>query len=197
LSPARVRIGYVVAAAIVLLGVTYPVFGDRAVQSLVPDASGCPGAREVPTPSTETSTRRATLCLLNRRRAEHGLRSLASSRVLARSARAHSRDMASRRYFAHDAPDGPTPARRIAAAGYPREGVTVGENLAWGEASAAAPVEIVAGWMESPGHRANVLRPEYTEVGIGLAHDAPRPVTGRAAIYTTDFGRPPAVPSGR
>jgi uncharacterized protein YkwD len=197
LSPARARIGYAVAAAIVLLGVTYPLFGDSVVRSLVPDTSGCPGARDVPAPANEASTKRATLCLLNRRRAEHGLRPLASSRVLARAARAHSRDMASRRYFAHDAPDGRTPARRIAAAGYPREGVTVGENLAWGEDSAAAPAEIVAGWMESPGHRANVLRREYTEIGIGLAHDAPRPVTGRAAIYTTSFGHPPAVRTAR
>jgi uncharacterized protein YkwD len=190
-SPARARIGYAVATAIVLLGVTYPLFGDSVVQSLVRDTSGCRGARDIPTPANEASTKRATLCLLNRRRAEHALRPLASSRALARAARAHSRDMASRRYFAHDAPGGATPAQRIAAGGYPREGATVGENLAWGEESAAAPAGIVEGWMESPGHRANVLRPEYTEIGIGLAYDAPRPVNGRAAIYTTNFGRPP------
>jgi uncharacterized protein YkwD len=47
------------------------------------------------------------------------------------------------------------------------------------------------GWMESPGHRLNVLRLEFTEVGIGVVYDAPFWVgKRRAAIYTTDFGGP-------
>jgi uncharacterized protein YkwD len=45
------------------------------------------------------------------------------------------------------------------------------------------------GWMESPGHRANVLRPEFAEVGVGVTYDSPFYVGGRrAAIYTTNFG---------
>jgi uncharacterized protein YkwD len=164
------------------------VIGDRVVRSLLLDASGCAGARDVPTPSNEASTEAATLCLLNRRRAEHRLPPLEASPAPERAARRHSRAMARRRYFAHDGPGGGTPARRIAAAGYPSRGVTVGENLAWGEESASSPAEIVEGWMESPGHRANVLRPEYREIGIGLAYAAPHPVSGRAAIYATNFG---------
>ena len=68
--------------------------------------------------------------------------------------------------------------------------MTVGENLAWGEESAARPSETVEGWMESPGHRVHTLRPEYTEIGIGLEYAPPRPVNGRAAIYPRNFGGP-------
>ena len=56
-------------------------------------------------------------------------------------------------------------------------------------AAAATPVKAMKGWMHSPGHRNNVLRPEFTEVGVGVVYDAPFWVGDRrAAIYTTDFG---------
>ncbi len=44
--------------------------------------------------------------------------------------------------------------------------------------------------MDSPGHRGNILRPDFTEVGIALAYEPPKPVTGRVAVYTTNFGGP-------
>jgi uncharacterized protein YkwD len=88
-------------------------------------------------------------------------------------------------------PDGRTPAQRIAVAGYPPSRAT-GENLAWGTETEATPVRIVDGWMHSPGHRVNILRPTYTEIGIGVTRGAPRPhVHGRAAIYATTFGEGP------
>ena len=64
----------------------------------------------------------------------------------------------------------------------------MGENLASGEETAGTPHEIVEGWMNSPGHRANILRPEFREIGIGLAYEPPQPVSGRVAVYTTNFG---------
>lgn len=188
MSPARQRLGWAVGAVIVVLGLTYPVFGNQLVQALSPDRDGCAGSRDVPTASNADETRRATLCLLNARRAEAGLAPLASSATLARAAEKHSEDMGERRFFSHDTPDGVEPATRIVAAGYPRDGVTVGENLAWGEETAATPREIVEGWMESPGHRANILRPEFREIGIGLAYEPPKPVSGRVTVYTTNFG---------
>jgi uncharacterized protein YkwD len=173
-----------------VLGVSYPLWGERLVASVRPDPDGCAGANAVPTESNEAETERATLCLLNARRAELGLAALRPSGALARAAREHSEDMGRRDFFAHDTPAGVEPARRIAAAGYPRRGVVVGENLAWGEEARATPAEIVEGWMRSPGHRANVLRPEFAEVGVGLAYDPPQPTAGRAAVYTTNFGGP-------
>ena len=188
MSPARQRIGWAVGALIIVVGLTYPVFGSQFVQALTADADGCAGSRDMPTESNAAQTRRALLCLLNARRTEAGLRPLDVSPVLGRAARAHSEDMGARRFFAHDTPDGVEPAARIAAAGYPRTGVTVGENLAWGEETAGSPAEIVEGWMDSPGHRANILRREFREIGIGLAYEPPQPVAGRVAVYTTNFG---------
>ena len=196
MSPARRRIGLAFAAVVIVLGLAYPYFGPRVVAALTPD-DGCPDALDVPTESNARETERATLCLLNARRAEAGLRPLGSSRTLARAARAHSEDMGERHFFAHDTPDGMEPAERIVAAGYPRAGVSVGENLAWGEETAGTPEEIVDGWMDSPGHRANILRPEFREIGIGLAYEPPQPVSGRAAVYTTNFGGRLAARSAR
>jgi uncharacterized protein YkwD len=77
----------------------------------------------------------------------------------------------------------------MAAVGYPVITITTGENLAWGSRAEATPVRVVEGWMESPGHRANILRPQFTEVGVGVAHEAPKvSVGGRVGVYTTDFG---------
>ena len=105
--------------------------------------------------------------------------------------------MGERGFFAHDTPDGVEPAERIVAAGYPRTGVSVGENLAWGEENAGTPEEIVEGWMDSSGHRANILRPEFQEIGVGLAYEPPQPVSGRVAVYTTNFGGRLAARSAR
>jgi uncharacterized protein YkwD len=187
MSPARPWIGWAVAGAVVVVGLAYPYVGTL-VGALAPDPDGCEGSRELPTASNANETRRATLCLLNARRAAAGLEALRPSAVLARSARRHSVDMGVRRFFAHDSPDGTQPVERVAAAGYPRAGVVVGENLAWGEETAGTPAEIVRGWMKSPGHRANILRAEFEEVGIGLGFEPPTPARGQAVVYTTNFG---------
>jgi uncharacterized protein YkwD len=71
--------------------------------------------------------------------------------------------------------------------------VTVGENLAWGEESAGTPVAIVEGWVETPGHRANTLRSEFRDIGIGLACEPPQPATGEVAVYTASFAGPVPV----
>ena len=137
---------------------------------------GCPDARGEP-------DERTTLCLLNAERERQGLRPLRTDAALARAARRHARDMAERDYFAHSSPDGTGPHERIARAGYRRARLT-GENLAEGEREAGAPSSIVDGWMHSPGHRANILRGGFTEIGIGIATD------GDKAIYVTTFGAP-------
>ena len=114
--------------AVTALGIAYAVGGDRIVQALTPDRDGCAGSSDVPTPGNTRDTERATLCLINARRAEAGLPALEPSSVLTRAAKRHSDDMGKSRYFAHDNPDGADPVRRIVAAGYPRTGVVVGEK---------------------------------------------------------------------
>jgi uncharacterized protein YkwD len=175
------------AAVALLVGLFIP----RIEAALVQDADGCPHSGAVPRPDDIELTRAAILCLLTQERAKHGLPPLRHNAILEDASQRHSEDMAARDFFAHDTPEGLTPAQRMTAAGYPPGGVSVGENLYWGEQALATPVEAVDGWMHSPGHRENILRPQFAEVGVGVAYEAPIPSHGRSAVYTTDFGGRP------
>jgi uncharacterized protein YkwD len=153
----------------------------------------CSNAGLMPAAENLKLIRRATLCLINRERARHGERPLRANARLRRAAQAHSESMAFDDYFEHVGPRGQTPLARMRAVGYVsrRElSFEVGENIAWGTLSLATPRAIVATWMASPGHRANILDPRYRETGIGVS---PHPLSSRAhgqpgAIYTQDFG---------
>ncbi|MGW0830328.1 CAP domain-containing protein [Streptomyces prunicolor] len=102
--------------------------------------------------------------LTNAERARAGLRALAVDPLLAAAAQAHSTDMVARAFYSHTSPDGSQPWDRAAAAGARRR--TIGENIACGQRT---PAEVVEGWMNSPGHRANILKPDFTHIGIGFA----------------------------
>ena len=111
-----------------------------------------------PAPALE----REMLRLVNEERARAGLQVLAPDPELREVARRHSADMFARGYFAHVSPEGQTPFDRISDAGIPY--LTAGENLA------LAPTLPLAhtGLMDSPGHRANILRPQFGRAGIGI-----------------------------
>jgi uncharacterized protein YkwD len=161
----------------------------RVEASFVGDADGCPRSGDLPKSDGLDSTRAAILCLLNDERAQHGLAPLTTSALLELASQRHSEDMGLRKFFAHETPDGADPGRRMEAVGYPVTSTTTGENLAWGTGPEATPVRIVKGWMNSPGHRENILRPEFTQVGVGVAYEAPiASATGPVGVYTTDFG---------
>lgn len=152
----------------------------------------CPNTGLMPTSANLKLIRAATLCLINRERTIRGERPLRPNARLRRAAQAHSQSMAFGDYFQHVGPGGVTPAARLRAVGYisSHVGFEVGENIAWGTLSLATPRAIVASWMASPGHRANILDPHYRETGIGVS---PHPLSSRArgqagAIYTQDFG---------
>ncbi|WP_405534160.1 CAP domain-containing protein [Streptomyces sp. NBC_00075] len=114
--------------------------------------------------------------LTNRERARAGLPPLATDALLTRAAQAHSTDMVVRQFYSHTGPDGSQPWDRAAAAGSTRR--TIGENIACGQRS---PAEVVDGWMNSPGHRANILKREFTHIGIGFAGG------GKAGTYWTQL----------
>ncbi|GAA2118910.1 hypothetical protein GCM10009780_78290 [Actinomadura alba] len=114
--------------------------------------------------------------LTNRERAKAGCGPLKVDARLRTAARRHSADMAARDYFSHDAPDGSTFVDRIKAAGYLSPGA---ENIAKGYSTPAA---VMAGWMKSPGHRANILNCDLRAIGVG-AHFAPG-----GPWWTQDFG---------
>jgi len=153
-----------------------------------PDVDGCAGSQLRPEPANEAQVKAATLCLLNAQRARVGAQPLTQNALLQRAAERHSLDMVKRKFFEHRNPDGVEPAARIVRTGYPP--ILIGENLAWGEEDESTPAEMVRLWMASPGHRANLLKPNYREIGIGIGYGAPQPqeVPRPAAVYTTTFG---------
>jgi uncharacterized protein YkwD len=150
----------------------------------------CPSANATPAKAAMRTMVRATLCTLNAQRESHGLRPLKLNKRLSKAARRHARDMVRRDYFAHDTLGGASFVDRIRQTGYLRDAQrwTVGENLAWGTHGNSAPRAITTMWMDSPGHRANILSPSFREVGIGLALGAPGEHGGPAATYATEFG---------
>jgi uncharacterized protein YkwD len=144
---------------------------------LAPDA--CAGAGQVPTSRTLGAARAATLCLLNGERALRGLAPLVERAPITRESQAYSELMVEERFFAHDG-----------LAGYLLDGLywVTGQNLAWGDGPLAAPDRIVEGWMASTDHKANILDPDFGEIGIGIAIGSPEPRSRlQAATYTTDF----------
>jgi uncharacterized protein YkwD len=179
----------VISLAVTAVALLGAVVLPRVDAALGEDAGGCPHSGDPPHRTGVAATRDSILCLLNRERAKHGLPALRRNAVLEATAQRYSEDMDRLHFFAHEAPNGSDPGERMRAAGYPVSTSLVGENLYWGAAQHAPPARAMRGWMESPGHRANVLRPQFTEVGVGVTYDGPFYVgSRRAAIYTTNFG---------
>jgi len=153
-------------------------------------AADCPGADLVPDADNLGQVADATVCLLNAERAAGGLGSVSRNGALDQASVGFSQRMVTEAFFAHNSPDGRTLVDRLTGSGYLGGGGAawaVGENIAWGQAQLSTPASIVRAWMESPGHRANILSDHYGEIGIGLALGTP---VDRAwgATYTTDFG---------
>jgi uncharacterized protein YkwD len=145
-------------------------------------------AASVPSSATVGQVERTVLCLVNRERTRRGLRTLKSDGKLAKAAEKHSSDMVDRRYFDHVSPGGGTMQDRIKAAGWfnGARSFAFAENIAWGTGHLSSPKSIVEGWMNSAGHRANILNGRYTQLGVGVALGTPRERDG--ATYTTNFG---------
>jgi uncharacterized protein YkwD len=106
---------------------------------------------------------------------------LSVSTKLNEAAAAHARDMVKRKFFEHQGSDGSQPRDRVLRAGYHSR--LTGENIAFGPESAE---EVVAGWLHSPGHCANIMDDRFRDIGVSLA-TGPK----RGQIYwVQDFGAP-------
>jgi uncharacterized protein YkwD len=116
---------------------------------------------------------------MNHVRAEHGLGRLSADTHLQRAARAHSREMIVSNVFAH----GAFGSRMFQ---FNVTGTFAGENLAWGTGARGTAQGIVAAWLASPEHRANLLRPSFTRVGISDIVGSFRGHSG-AHVVTADF----------
>lgn len=122
------------------------------------------------------------LDLVNQERAKAGLPPLVANTSLIRSAKRHTNDMATNDFVSHTGSDGSTFTQRITDAGYQYS--YAGENIAAGYTTAA---EVVNGWMNSSGHRANILSPNYKDIGIGHAYNSS---STYGHYWTQDFGSP-------
>jgi uncharacterized protein YkwD len=169
---------------------------DPADGTSVETAPSAPTSSSVeaakPSPSKTTPSQRRTtpppaaagpvaevLRLVNAERANAGCGALTADSRLAAAAQAHSADMAANDYFSHTGRNGSDVADRVEAAGY--RWSAVGENIAKGQPTPAA---VMQAWMNSSGHRANILNCRFRNIGIGLAYD------GRSPVWTQDFGTP-------
>ncbi|GGO93823.1 CAP domain-containing protein [Wenjunlia tyrosinilytica] len=135
-----------------------------------------PKETQPPGPSTGDAAEAAVVSLVNIERAKAGCKPLKPSGGLADLAGAFSLDMALRGFFDHTDPDGLTPWDRASAAGITTLG---GENIARGQADAEA---VMAAWMGSPGHRANILNCDYKTIGVGVQNGLGGP------WWTQEFG---------
>lgn len=118
--------------------------------------------------------------LTNKERLNAGCPALVVNATLTSVAQAHSEDMAAHNYFDHNSQDGRSPFDRMSAAGYRYS--TAAENIAAGQRT---PQDVVTAWMNSAGHRANILNCKLTQIGVGYA-------TGGqyGSYWTQDFGTP-------
>jgi uncharacterized protein YkwD len=191
-----VHLAAVVLAAVALMVALWP-------RSHPPVPAGpCGTTDEWPSKVGLDSAGRATLCLVNIERTQRGLPQLRQNALLDAASAEHSQDMVRRNYFEHSTPDGRSVGDRLRAIGYQRGvSASAGENIAYGVGDKSTPASIVKAWMRSPGHRADILRPAFTEIGIGISLGAPE-VADRnpqnSATYTTDFGGviDPSLPNG-
>ncbi len=120
--------------------------------------------------TTNGSYETALIDLINQERVSQGLTALNPSQALANAGREHSLDMACNGIFSHTGSDGSSPFDRILRAGY---GFSfAGENIYAGSGSYNSPQAAFDGWMNSPGHRANILSPDFVEIGIGYEFNA-------------------------
>ncbi|MFJ9623156.1 sigma-70 family RNA polymerase sigma factor [Streptomyces sp. NPDC101181] len=134
-------------------------------------------APPAPAPPAPAGTAAQVTELVNAERAKEGCGPVSVNEKLNTAAQRHSADMAARDYFSHTSPDGTDPGDRITAAGY--RWSTYGENIAKGQRT---PADVMRSWMDSPGHRANILNCSFKEIGVGKQD------SGGGPVWTQKFG---------
>lgn len=120
--------------------------------------------------------------LVNAERQARGLGPVVPLRALGEAAESHACDMARRGYFSHESPSGETVMDRVLGQGY--GACLIAENIAMGQ---RGPAQAVRAWMESPGHRRNILLPDAAEYGLGFV--VPAPGQGEDPFWVLVLGR--------
>ncbi|HEX2103145.1 MAG TPA: CAP domain-containing protein [Solirubrobacteraceae bacterium] len=181
---------------------TFPALAAAAVAAVLSlgaaspaRAASCPGADIVPAAGNLAQVAEATHCLLNAERAARGLKPTRHNAQLAQAAAGFSRRMVAERFFGHVAPDGEELETRLVRSRYiaaSDDAFAIGENLAWGQGELSTPRALVTAWMNSPGHRANVLHRGYAELGLGFVLGTPSDPS-QGATVTAEYGTRPTV----
>ncbi|MFE9815593.1 CAP domain-containing protein [Streptomyces sp. NPDC005773] len=153
-----------------------PASASSPAKPTAKPSTSAPAARKTTAPAAATSAQAAVLALVNQERSKVGCSPVTASSSLASLAQSFSDDMAARGFFDHTDPDGQSPWDRAAKAGVTGLG---GENIARGQADAEAVMEA---WMNSEGHRANILNCDYKTLGVGVHFGSGGP------WWTQDFG---------
>jgi uncharacterized protein YkwD len=169
--------------AFVAAGIVAFVGGNAGTAASSASRAGCPGQGDASAPASVQE--RAMLCLVNRARQQRGLDPLAAPASLARAAARKSADILRCDEFSHEA-CGREFSYWIERAGY--RGCREGENIAYGGGRYATPTSIFRMWMNSTGHRRNILGP-YEDIGIGLQVGEIEGYGG-AHVWTQEFGTP-------
>ncbi|MFG1923645.1 CAP domain-containing protein [Cryptosporangium sp. NPDC048952] len=135
------------------------------------------GGEEAPSTLSAANETEEVVALVNSARAQAGCDPVHADAKLTSAALLHSQDMIARGYFSHNTPDGASPWDRAKESGYE---VPTGENIAQGQKTAEA---VMDAWMNSEGHRANILNCSSKAIGIGRAIDS-----GGTVYWTQMFG---------
>jgi uncharacterized protein YkwD len=150
--------------------------------STKPSHTSTPKPTTTNPPPSGGSMETQVLQLTNNERQKAGCGPLRTNSALARAAEDHAADMVDNHYFDHNSQDGRSPFDRMKTAGF--RGGSMAENIAVGYSSAAA---VVKGWMNSEGHRKNMLNCSYSMIGIGYDSGQVKPDWGNGS-WVQDFG---------
>ncbi len=131
-------------------------------------------------PTGNTALEAEVVTIVNTERAKAGCAALTADDRLTAAARGHSADMAARGYFSHTTPEGVAFSTRITSAGY--RWSNAGENIAKGQRT---PAEVMTSWMNSAGHKANILNCGFKNIGVGVVADAQG-----SLVWTQNFASP-------
>lgn len=171
-----------------------PIIATTTKPSAAKQTLSTPGALVVASSATTSPTPTSIkehaldeggiIAFTNVERVKAGLPLLAQNSALSAGAEAKARDMIAQHYFAHVAPDGTDIAALAETYGY--DYLNIGENLALGDFHSST--DVVTGWMNSPGHRANILNREFTEIGVAAVEGNWK--GERVWFAVQEFGRP-------
>ena len=170
-----------------------PANADKPTNSQkkgVAAAAQCADSEATPNEGNLGAMAQSVLCLVNAERADKGLGALTQNGQLDQAAQGMADEMVAKQFFSHETPDGKNLADRVEPTGYipNSDDWVLGENLAWGSGALSTPRAIVNGWMNSEGHRKNILDGSYKEVGLGTKMGSPSPSAKGGTVFVHNFG---------